>query len=230
MDDDRQIPALRDISDADDIDDEQQYVRDIELPNAFQEFCGTDNEAAFEHDARIDERGGVARNEHEQIGGVAEAIVSAGEPVHDVVRNMVDEDDPVREAPEEVEAQVAPAGGKHGFDLAHGSLVVRLRVNGRTAGVQVATSGQTSIDRVSCGRVKCAIGPRSHRAEGCPFRWIVPMETTPQTTLIRKRQRSGPRPQRGDSQPKHDGRKEWAKGQLDKSNYSMDGAFVTGGR
>ena len=46
---------------------------DIELPDALGQPGGADDEAAVQHHPGIDEGGGVAGNEHEQVGGVAEA-------------------------------------------------------------------------------------------------------------------------------------------------------------
>ena len=50
---------------------------------------------------------GVARDEDEDLGGVAEAVIAHGEPAHDVGRDVVDEDEPQRQPAEQVEPDVA---------------------------------------------------------------------------------------------------------------------------
>src|SRR6185437_10631764 len=91
VDDLRIAVTLRDVADRNDVDDEQDDVRDIELPDPFGQAGAAHDEAAFDHHPRVDERGGISRNENEQIGGVAETVIPGGDPVHDVVGNMVQE-------------------------------------------------------------------------------------------------------------------------------------------
>src|SRR5262249_35677637 len=47
----------------------------------------------------------------------AEAVVPRGDPVHRIVRHMVEEDRPIRESTKQVEAEVPPPGRQHGFAL-----------------------------------------------------------------------------------------------------------------
>ena len=82
-----------------------------------------DHEAALAHRAAVDEGGGVAGDEDEDFGGVAEAVIADGEPGHDVGRNMVEEDQPQRQAAEQIEPQIASGGdhgGMHSGDLSDG--------------------------------------------------------------------------------------------------------------
>ncbi len=74
------------IADRGDIDHEQDDMGDIELPDPLGQPGGADDEAAFQHHPGIDERGGIAGDEDEQVGGVAEPVIAGGDPVHDVVR------------------------------------------------------------------------------------------------------------------------------------------------
>ena len=53
-------------------DREQEHMRDIDLPDPPQDARGRDHEAGLAHRAAIDERRGVARDEDEDFGGVAE--------------------------------------------------------------------------------------------------------------------------------------------------------------
>ena len=94
-------------------------MRDIELPDPLGQAGGADDEAAFQHHPGIDEGGGITRNENEQIGGVAEAIISRGDPVHDIVGNVIQENRPVRDPAKQVEPEIASFGGQGCVDF-HG--------------------------------------------------------------------------------------------------------------
>ena len=109
------------------IDGEQEHVRDIDLPGALQDAGARDDEAALAHRAAVDEGRGIAGDEDEDLGRVAEAVIADGEPGDDVVRDMVEEDQPEREPAEQVEPQVASGrghgrgrGGVHSGDLSCG--------------------------------------------------------------------------------------------------------------
>ena len=43
---------------------------------------------------------GVAGNENEEIGRIAEAVVPRGQPIHDVVGDVVQENSPICHTPE----------------------------------------------------------------------------------------------------------------------------------
>ena len=92
---------------------------DIELPDPLGQAGGADDEAAFEHHSGIDKGGGISRNENEQIGRVAEAVISRGDPVHDIVGNVIQKNRPVRDPAKQVEAEIASFGGQGGVDF-HG--------------------------------------------------------------------------------------------------------------
>src|SRR5204863_2029408 len=107
----RLVIALRQKADGCDVDDEQENVRDVELPHALEQLGGADQEAALEHHLRVDEGGGVAGDEDEQVGCVAEAVIARRHPGDDVMRNVVKEDRPVGDTPEQVQAQIAATRG-----------------------------------------------------------------------------------------------------------------------
>ena len=62
----------RQIADRGDIDHEQDDMGDIELPDPLGQPGGADDEAALQHHPGIDKGGGVAGDENEEVGGVAE--------------------------------------------------------------------------------------------------------------------------------------------------------------
>ena len=103
----RVLEGGRQIGDLGEVDDEQEHVGDVDLPGPPQDAGARDHQAALAHRPPIDECRGVARNEDEDLGGVAEAIVADRHPAHDVRRNMVEEDQPERDTPEQVEPEVA---------------------------------------------------------------------------------------------------------------------------
>ena len=104
--------ALRDIADRNDIDHEQDDVGDIELPDPLGQPGGADDEAAFEHHPGVDKGGGIAGDENEQIGGVAEAVIPCRHPVHDIVGNVIQKDRPVRDPAKQVEPEVTSFFGE----------------------------------------------------------------------------------------------------------------------
>ncbi len=97
----------REIADRDDVNHEQDDVGDVELPDPLGQACGADEEAAFDHHPGVDERGGIAGNENEEVGGVAETVIPRGDPVHDVVGNVVQKNRPVRDPAKQVEPEIA---------------------------------------------------------------------------------------------------------------------------
>ena len=90
-----------------DEEDEQQDVGRVELPAALEHLHGHVDEAALFQRTAIDQCGRVARDEDEDLGGVAEAEVAEGDLPDAAGRDVVDEDEPQRQAPEEVQPQVA---------------------------------------------------------------------------------------------------------------------------
>ena len=79
----------------------------VELPAALEHLHGHVDEAALFQRAAVDQCGGVARDEDEDLGGVAEAEVAESDLPDAAGRDVVDEDEPQRQAPEEVQPQVA---------------------------------------------------------------------------------------------------------------------------
>ena len=61
-----------DVGDFGEEDREQKHMRDIDLPDPPQDARGRHHEAGLAHGAAIDERRGVAGDENEDLGGVAE--------------------------------------------------------------------------------------------------------------------------------------------------------------
>ena len=57
-------------------------------------------------DRAVDVAGEIAGNEHEEFGGIAEAVIAQRQPGHDVVGDVIEEDHPQAEAAEEIEPKV----------------------------------------------------------------------------------------------------------------------------
>ncbi len=115
----RLIVALGRPADRRDVDDEQQHVCDIELPDPLQQLHRADDESALEHHLRVDESGGIPGDEHEQVRGIAEAVVPRRHPGDEVVRNVIEVDRPVGNAAKQVEPKIAAGGRKDRVDGAH---------------------------------------------------------------------------------------------------------------
>jgi hypothetical protein len=85
-----------------------------------------DDEAALAHLLAVDEGRGVAGDEDEDFGRVAEAVIADGRPGDQVGRNVVEKDQPQRNPTEQVEPQIASGrrggdhGGVHSSDLSAG--------------------------------------------------------------------------------------------------------------
>jgi hypothetical protein len=112
--------AQRQVADCGDIDHEQDDMGDVELPDALGQPGRADDEAALQHHPGVDERGSIAGNEDEQVGGVAEAVIPRGDPIHHIIGDMIEIDRPVRDAAKQVEPEVASLFGQGGVDF-HGS-------------------------------------------------------------------------------------------------------------
>ncbi len=113
--------------------DEQHDVRDVELPHPPQHLRRRDRPSFPQEHSGVGDDRGVARDEHEDLGGVAEAVVAHGDPAHRVVGNVVEKDEPQREPAEEVEPQVAAAALRGRDTAALRSLVRGGRGIGRRA-------------------------------------------------------------------------------------------------
>jgi hypothetical protein len=53
---------------------------------------------------------GVTGDEDENLGGVAEAVIADGDPAHRVGGNVVEENEPQRDAAKQIETQIAFGG------------------------------------------------------------------------------------------------------------------------
>ena len=98
---------MRDISDLGEIDRKQEHVGDIDLPRALEHAGAGDDEAMLAHGPAIDEGRGIAGDEDENLGGVAEAVIADGDPTHRIRGNVVEEDQPESDAAEQVKPQIA---------------------------------------------------------------------------------------------------------------------------
>src|ERR1019366_5324455 len=58
-------------------------------------------------DRAVDVTGQIAGNEHENLCGIAEAVIAQRQPGDDVVRNVIQEDHPQPDAAEKIEPEVA---------------------------------------------------------------------------------------------------------------------------
>ena len=101
----------RDVGDFRQEDHEQKDVGDVDLPDPLHDPRGRDHEAEIAHRPAVDEGRGVAGDEDEDLGGVAETVVADGQPGQQVGRQMIDEDQPQRQAAEQIEPQFALTGG-----------------------------------------------------------------------------------------------------------------------
>ena len=122
LDVERILEARRDVGDLGDVDREQEDVGHIDLPGPLQDARAGDDEAALHHGAAIDESRRVAGNEDEDFGRVAEAVVADGEPGDDVVRHVIEKDQPEREPAKQIEPQIA--SGRHGCTGTAGAWII----------------------------------------------------------------------------------------------------------
>ena len=97
-----------------DEDHEQKDMRDIELPHAAIDLRRGEKRAVAVQALAIDQCRGVARDEDEHLGRVAERDRVEGEVGQHVLGNMVDEDEEQRQAAKEIEPEVAARGGGRG--------------------------------------------------------------------------------------------------------------------
>ena len=100
------LKSARNIGDLGHENHEQKNVSHVELPDPLEDTRTCHDKAALAHRAAIDERGGIAGNEDEQLGCVAKPIIAKRERVDDIGRDMVEEDEPKREAAEKIEPHV----------------------------------------------------------------------------------------------------------------------------
>ena len=82
----------------------------VDLPGAPQDVGASNDESAFTHLLSIDECGRVARDENKYFGRVAEPVIADRDPGHDVRGDVIQEDQPKRDAAKQIEPQIA--GGR----------------------------------------------------------------------------------------------------------------------
>src|SRR6478752_9161921 len=82
-------------------------MRDINLPCALEHARGSDNKTILLHRAAIDKGGGIPGYEDENLGRVAEPIVTDGNPTDRVRRDVIEENQPEREAAEQIKPEIA---------------------------------------------------------------------------------------------------------------------------
>src|SRR5258708_9552582 len=75
-------------------DQEQHDVRDVHLSDPLPESLDRCQEQPAPNDRRIDPADEIAGNKDEELGGVAEAVLSQCEPRHDILRDVIEEAHP----------------------------------------------------------------------------------------------------------------------------------------
>src|SRR3978361_1281384 len=86
-------------------DQEEENVSDVQLPYPLHQPLGGGEKMAAAHRGPIDEAGEIAGDEHEELGGVTEAVIAQRQPADDVVRNMVEKNHPLPDAAKQIEPQ-----------------------------------------------------------------------------------------------------------------------------
>ena len=86
---------------------EQENLSGIELPSSLQDWdCGCRQPVMPRHLA-VEVGIGAARNEYEDSHRVTETTISAGDPTDDIRGNVIEKNQPERQAPDQVEPQIA---------------------------------------------------------------------------------------------------------------------------
>ena len=70
--------------------------------------CGHD-EPALQHHFSIENRGGVAADKYEQIGGAAESEIPQGQRTDRVMRDVIQKQKPGRDTKQQTEPEIAVA-------------------------------------------------------------------------------------------------------------------------
>ncbi len=161
----RVLEADRHVRYLGEIDREEKDMGDVDLPGAAQDAGPGHHEAALPHFLPVYKRRGIAGDENEDLGRVAEAVITDGDPGHQVRGNMVKENQPQRQAAEQVEPQVASAGDYGGWRI--GRLHARLRICARSGrplhgvGITVMRPSQPAAPRRTIFHKVPAMGPRA---------------------------------------------------------------------
>jgi hypothetical protein len=115
--------SRRHVRDGHEVDHEQDDVGGIDLPRALEDPACADDEAAFERHLGVDDRGRITGNEDEHVGGAREPVVPDRDPVHEIVGNVVQKDEPVRDAAKQVDPGIAPVCRDNSLDVHEGGFV-----------------------------------------------------------------------------------------------------------
>src|ERR1700720_3945112 len=84
----------------------QHDVGDVHLPDACPQPLEGSEEIPGADDRTIDVAGQITGNEHEEFGGIAEAVIAQRQPGNEVVRNVIEENHPQPYAAEQIEPEV----------------------------------------------------------------------------------------------------------------------------
>ena len=101
----RVIGTVDGVFDLPEEDHDDEHMRDVDLPDPAQDAHARDQKTGFPHRAAVDERRRIARNENEDLGGVAKSVIADREPGQEIGRQMIDEDQPQRQAAEQIDPQ-----------------------------------------------------------------------------------------------------------------------------
>jgi hypothetical protein len=103
----RIVEAARRARDLRDKKQEQENMRDVEMPGPFQQPLGGGEKLPVGNRRTVDEAGGISGNEDKELGGVAEAIIAKRQPADDVVGDVIEKHHPLSDAPHQIKPQVA---------------------------------------------------------------------------------------------------------------------------
>jgi hypothetical protein len=85
---------------------EQHDVSNVHLPDACPQPLEGGEKIAGLNYRTIDVAGQMTGNEHEEFGGIAEAVISQRQPGNEIVRNVIGENHPQPYAAEQIEPEV----------------------------------------------------------------------------------------------------------------------------
>ena len=105
----------RDISDQIDIDHEQDDIGGVKLPQPLEDAGCRHDEPALQHHPSIEDRGRIAADKHEQVGGAAESEIAHGQQADRIVRDVIQKEKPGRDTKQQTESEIAVARGELGL-------------------------------------------------------------------------------------------------------------------
>ena len=79
------------------------------MPQPLEDAGCRHDEAPLQHHPSIEDRGGIAADEHEQVGGAAESEIAHGQQADRIVRDVIQKEKPGRDAKQETESEIAVA-------------------------------------------------------------------------------------------------------------------------